>query len=170
MPSEQITNTRSPPDEQIELSHEMSESGESKPRPLFIYGTLCALPLLAWTLTGDATNLSDVSRLIQPAKVYGYAWFSLQDYYPAAIKHEPHSSIDGYLLTPETTSQRKRLDAFEGEAYEPVPVDVVVLGPGKTPQDETVEADIYLWVGDANALTTTSWDLETFQGGNRRIG
>ncbi|KAI1751747.1 hypothetical protein F4782DRAFT_176923 [Xylaria castorea] len=48
------------------------EMSESKPRPLFIYGTLHALPLLAWASTGDASNISAVSKLIQLATVYGY--------------------------------------------------------------------------------------------------
>ncbi|KAI0835410.1 hypothetical protein F5Y06DRAFT_134263 [Hypoxylon sp. FL0890] len=81
----------------------------SKPRPLFIYGTQCATPLLAWALTGDASNTSNVSRLINPAKVHGFIRVSVQNCdYPAAVKHEPRSSIYGYLLTPERTSQRKK--------------------------------------------------------------
>ncbi|KAI1102343.1 AIG2-like protein [Jackrogersella minutella] len=136
----------------------------SKPRPLFIYGTLCALPLLAWVLTGDASNISAVSRLIQPARIYGYGRFSLQNRdYPAVVKHEPHSSVDGYLLILETTSQRKRLDDFEGEAYEPIPVDVTVFDPDKKPRKETLEADIYLWSGDTNDLVDNPWELEVFE-------
>ncbi|XXH00009.1 hypothetical protein Hte_006350 [Hypoxylon texense] len=132
----------------------------SKPRPLFIYGTLRALPLLAWALTGDKSNIPAVTRLIQPAKVYGHARFSLQGLdYPAVIKDKPDSSVDGYLLMPETTSQRKKLDDFEGEAYKAVPVNATILDSGK----ETVEADLYLWVGDPNALTVNPWELEAFE-------
>ncbi|KAI1770062.1 AIG2-like protein [Hypoxylon cercidicola] len=136
----------------------------SNPRPLFIYGTLRALPLLAWALTGDKSNIPTVTRLIQPAKVYGYARFSLQNLdYPAVTKHEPSSSVDGYLLMPETTSQRKKLDDFEGEAYEVVPVDVTVFDSDQEPRKETVEADLYVWAGDPNALTMNPWELEDFE-------
>ncbi|KAI2629508.1 AIG2-like protein [Hypoxylon sp. NC1633] len=139
----------------------------SKPRPLFIYGTLRALPLLAWALTGDKSNIPAVTRLIQPAKVYGYARFSLRNLdYPAVavVKDKPDSSVDGYLLMPETTSQRRKLDNFEGEAYKAVPVTVTISDSGK----ETVEADLYLWVGDPDVLTVDPWELETFE--KERLG
>ncbi|KAI1452202.1 AIG2-like protein [Annulohypoxylon moriforme] len=137
---------------------------ESKPRPLFIYGTLRSLPLLAWVLTGDPTNVSAVSQLIQPAKVYGYKRFALRDRdYPAAVKHDPHSSVDGYLLTLETTSQRNKLDGFEGEIYEAVAVDVIVFDPDDNALQETVEADIYRWAGDLEVVTTDPWELEDFE-------
>ncbi|KAH8158722.1 hypothetical protein CIB48_g9522 [Xylaria polymorpha] len=144
---------------------------ESKPRPLFIYGTLSALPLLAWALTGDASNISAVSKLIQPATIYGYARFSLTNCdYPAVIKHEPQSSVDGYLLTLETASQRKKLDDFEGELYElgSVAVTVFNVDGNHQKQIEIVEADIYLWGGDANALTVSPWDLKSFE--KERLG
>ncbi|KAI0447040.1 AIG2-like protein [Xylaria telfairii] len=152
----------------------MSESklGPSKPRPVFIYGTLRALPLLAWALTGDPSNISAVSKLIRPATIYGYARFSLKNCdYPAVIKHEPQSSVDGYLLTLETASQRKKLDDFEGEAYELGSVAVTVFGVDGNNQKkiiDIVEADIYLWGGDANALTVSPWDLNSFE--KERLG
>ncbi|KAI1823285.1 AIG2-like protein [Xylaria intraflava] len=140
--------------------------GPSKPRPLFIYGTLRALPLLAWALTGDASNISAVSNLIQPAIIYGYARFALKNRdYPAVVKHEPQSSVDGYLLVLETASQRKKLDDFEGEAYKLESVAVTVFdadGDGRT-QKEVVDADVYLWAGDADELTVSPWALEFFE-------
>ncbi|KAI3339303.1 AIG2-like protein [Ustulina deusta] len=146
-----------------------SKPGPPKPRPLFIYGTLCALPLLAWALTGDASNISTVSKLIQPATIYGYARFSLKNRdYPAVIKHEPQSSVDGYLLIIETTSQRKKLDDFEGEAYKLESVPVTVFDADGKKQEEIVEADIYVWAGDADALTGSPWELKSFE--KERLG
>ncbi|KAI0490498.1 AIG2-like protein [Xylaria cf. heliscus] len=144
----------------------VSKPAPSKPRPLFIYGTLRALPLLAWALTGDASNTSAVSKLVRPARIYGYARFSLDHCdYPAVIKHSPQSSVDGYLLMLETTSQRKKLDDFEGDTYTLESVDVMILDAAGNPQKEgeTVEADIYLWAGDVNALTTSPWQLKSFE-------
>ncbi|KAF4976748.1 hypothetical protein FZEAL_6627 [Fusarium zealandicum] len=128
------------------------------PRPLFIYGTLRALPLLAWALTGDPSNTSVVARLTRPAKVYGYARYSLKGFdYPAVIKHpDASSSVDGYLLDLETVSQRKKLDDFEGETYKVTPA-LVELQVGST-----VEADIYLWDGDIEGLSEEPWELDTF--------
>ncbi|KAI5868218.1 AIG2-like protein [Durotheca rogersii] len=134
------------------------------PRPVFLYGTLCAQPLLAWALTGDASNTSAVSQLIRPARVHGYSRVSLRGRdYPAAIKHEPHSLVDGYLLMLETTSQRKKLDNFEGKAFKPVSVAVTIFDSENKPQEKTVEADISIWAGEESALTTDPWELEVFE-------
>ncbi|KAF5570398.1 hypothetical protein FPHYL_1234 [Fusarium phyllophilum] len=103
----------------------MAES--SKPRPLFIYGTLRARPLLAWALTGDATNTELISTLARPAKVRGYARYT-----------------------------RKKLDDFESEIYTPTSVDAVLE------DGSVVEADMYVWAGDQDALSDEPWELDTF--------
>ncbi|KAJ8126962.1 hypothetical protein O1611_g6677 [Lasiodiplodia mahajangana] len=138
------------------------------PKPIFVYGTLRAFPLLAWALTGDASSVSAVVKLAQPAKVHGYARYAVKHCdYPAVVKAESQSSVDGYLLTLETTSQRKKLDDFEAGLYEPAPVDAIILDAGGE-RLETVEADMYLWVGDPDALTTDPWDFEEFE--KNRLG
>ncbi|TFL00378.1 hypothetical protein BDV98DRAFT_650474 [Pterulicium gracile] len=85
------------------------------PRPLFVYGTLRALPLLAWALTGDFHKTD-------PATVSGYTRSRLHHCdYPAVVPSSPSSSeslVDGYLLRLETVSQRRKLDDFEGESLE----------------------------------------------------
>lgn len=131
---------------------------ETTPRPLFVYGTLRALPLLAWALTGDASNTSVVSRLARPAKVHGYARHALKNRdYPAVVKKaDEASTVDGYLLTLQTTSQRKKLDDFEGETYKVTPV-LVELEDGSM-----VDGDMYVWDGDMDDVSTEPWELETF--------
>ncbi|KAI1070149.1 hypothetical protein LB507_007942 [Fusarium sp. FIESC RH6] len=126
------------------------------PRPLFVYGTLRALPLLAWAITGDASNTNTVQRFAHPAKVHGYARFSVRHCdYPAVVEKES-SEVDGYLLILETKSQRKKLDDFEGEAYKVTPVEVVMEDGTK------VEADMYVWDGDIERLSDEPWELEWF--------
>ncbi|KAI8674573.1 putative gamma-glutamylcyclotransferase [Fusarium keratoplasticum] len=127
-------------------------------RPLFVYGTLRALPLLAWALTGDASNTSTVARLARPAKVYGYARYAVKNRdYPAVVKRTDESStVDGYLLILETTSQRKKLDDFEGETYKVTAV-TVELEDGRT-----VDGDMYVWDGNMADVSTEPWDLEAF--------
>ncbi|KAK1764339.1 hypothetical protein QBC33DRAFT_203470 [Phialemonium atrogriseum] len=128
-----------------------------KTRPLFIYGTLRALPLLAWALTGDASNTAAVASLARPGKVYGYARFLVRGCdYPGVIQGDRCSSVDGLLLTFETSSQRKKLDDFEGETYRVAPVSVT-LDTG-----ETVEADMYVWAGERGQLSTEPWELASF--------
>ncbi|KAG5808304.1 hypothetical protein H9Q74_007086 [Fusarium xylarioides] len=138
----------------------MAES--SKPRPLFVYGTLRARPLLAWALTGDATNTEPISALACPAIVHGYARYTVRSRdYPAVVKKDGHG-VDGDLLVLETKSQRKKLDDFEGEIYTPTSVDVVLE------DGSVVEADMYVWAGDQDTLSDEPWELDTFI--NERLG
>ena len=130
----------------------------AQPRPLFIYGTLCAIHFLAWALTGDASNIEMVSSLVRPAKVKGYSRFSVHHAdYPAVIKDNAEASIDGLLLTPETVTQRRKLDDFEGETYKITSVIATFFdAKGKL---EMIEADMYIWDGEKEKLTMEPWDL-----------
>ncbi|KAF4948845.1 hypothetical protein FGADI_9335 [Fusarium gaditjirri] len=127
-----------------------------KPRPLFIYGTLRDRPLLAWSPTGDAANTEPISALASPATVRGYARYTVRSRdYPAVVEKDGHQ-IDGDLLILGTKSMWKKLDDFEGEMYTPTSVDVVLE------DGNTVEADVYVWAGDEDALTDEPWELHTF--------
>ncbi|KAK0238426.1 hypothetical protein EDD85DRAFT_1000781 [Armillaria nabsnona] len=120
------------------------------PRPLFLYRTLRAMPLLAWALTGDSRKTDVVVPLVKPALLKGYARFSLLA--------QRNVIVDGLLLCPQNKSQRRKLDDFEGEAYTVTPVQVAVVGEER----QMVEADIYLWNGERDAVSADSWDLDTF--------
>jgi gamma-glutamylcyclotransferase (GGCT)/AIG2-like uncharacterized protein YtfP len=127
----------------------MTTQAQAQLRPLFIYGTLCAMPLLAWALTGDAKNVDAVSTLAQPATVVGFERLAVKGCdYPAIVRRE-NSSVQGFLLRLDNTSQRKKLDDFEGELYKVTPVDAHII---KNDEQETVEADMYLWDGQSDAL------------------
>ncbi|KAI0349994.1 hypothetical protein OH77DRAFT_1150420 [Trametes cingulata] len=121
---------------------------ESKaPRPLFSYGTPRALPLLAWAITGDCKQTTLVATLVQPARVRICPVIS------------PRQRLSGRC-------QRVKLDDLEVETYKPTPVVVEVLksGPGLDSEKEVVEvvdADIYLWDGEHDALSGEDWDLAT---------
>ncbi|RSL92273.1 hypothetical protein CDV31_015229 [Fusarium ambrosium] len=133
-------------------------NNQSTTRPLFVYGTLRALPLLAWALTSDASNTSSVARLTRPAKVHGYTRYALKNRdYPAVIKHtDETSTVDGYLLMLQTTSQRKKLDDFEGETYK------VTAVAAELEDGSIVDADMYVWDGDMEDVSTEPWELDTF--------
>jgi gamma-glutamylcyclotransferase (GGCT)/AIG2-like uncharacterized protein YtfP len=127
------------------------------PRPLFLYGTLRALPLLAWVVTGNSAKVDEVTPLIRsPAILKGYTRLSLlgKDY-PALVRR-PDSEVDGLLFVPEVRSQRIKLDNFEGETYTVTPVQVE-LGLGAL-----VDADAYVWNGDEEALSNEPWNLQLF--------
>lgn len=137
---------------------------QMRSRPLFIYGTLRATPLLAWALTGDATRIRDVEHMIKPAQVSGYIRVTVTNCdYPAVITSSNGADlVDGCLLQVDTASQRKKLDNFEGEAYAPEAVMVELLGEDGLPTGEKVDADIYVWADDKAAPGTEPWELERF--------
>ncbi|KAJ7629746.1 hypothetical protein DFH06DRAFT_709504 [Mycena polygramma] len=134
-----------------------------KPRPLFIYGTLRAMPLLAWALTGDSSKTAIVQPLAQRATVKGYARFSIHHSdYPAVVSGTPADLVDGLLLRLDTRLQRLKLDDFEGEVYKPTRVDVCVQSEGDDVA-QMVDADMYVWDGDLDALDRdTPWELDKF--------
>ncbi|KAJ6790173.1 hypothetical protein PWT90_10075 [Aphanocladium album] len=139
------------------------EPSQRLPRPLFIYGTLRAKPLLAWALTGDSSRVGDIEHMIKPAEVFKYTRLAVKQCdYPAIIESKSESDrVDGYLLQVDTTSQRKKLDEFEGEAYAIHAVHVRVLH-NEEPTGEIIDADVYVWNGDMEMLAARPWELETF--------
>jgi gamma-glutamylcyclotransferase (GGCT)/AIG2-like uncharacterized protein YtfP len=146
----------------IKSDTEAARPKSTRPRPLFVYGTLCAKPLLATILTGDRSNTEAIGKLMQPARVSGYQRFAVTHCdYPAVIKADPASSVEGYLLTLETRSQRSKLDNFEGETYKPTQVNVTIRSPDGQ-NNRVVDADIYVWTVDPSALSTDPWDLDDF--------
>ncbi|KAI8721655.1 putative gamma-glutamylcyclotransferase [Fusarium sp. LHS14.1] len=127
------------------------------PRPVFVYGTLRALPLLAWALNDDASKPHDVARLARPAKVHGYARYTLKNRdFPAVIKQTDESTVEGSLLLLETTSQRNKLNDFEGEDYKATAVTV------ELEDGTTIDGDMYVWNGDMSDVSTEPWELDTF--------
>jgi len=137
----------------------------TEPKPLFVYGTLCALPLLAWVLTGDATqaNVIKSKRMLRKATVSGYKRCSLYNCdYPGAIKDE-NSTIDGYVLLLETNSQRQKLDDFEGEVYKATPVTAsITRNLEDDNEQEPIEVDMYVWDGDMARVSPEAWELGKF--------
>ncbi|RDX57443.1 hypothetical protein OH76DRAFT_43656 [Lentinus brumalis] len=112
-------------------------------------------------VTGDSRQIAAVEKLVQPAHLRGYARFALHHKdYPAVIKHAETSVVDGLLFRPQTLSQRTKLDDFEGEVYKPTPVLVETTdAEGKS---QLVDADMYLWDGDGDELSTDGWELSVF--------
>ncbi|KAM3448636.1 hypothetical protein MY3296_007595 [Beauveria thailandica] len=134
------------------------------PRPLFIYGTLQAKPLLAWALTGDSSRVADIAHMLKPALVSKYIRLAVRNGdYPAVVRgSKEEDCVDGYLLQVDTTSQRKKLDDFEGEIYVVERTPAKLLGTNGHPTAETVDADIYVWAGDEEMLEEKPWELEWF--------
>ncbi|OAA35722.1 Major facilitator superfamily domain, general substrate transporter [Beauveria brongniartii RCEF 3172] len=134
------------------------------PHPLFIYGTLQAKPLLAWALTGDSSQVADIAHMLKPALVSKYIRLAVKHGdYPAVVRgSKEEDCVDGYLLQVDTTSQRKKLDDFEGEIYMVESTTAKLLGVNGQPTGESVDADIYVWAGDKEMLQEKPWELERF--------
>lgn len=132
-------------------------------RPVFVYGTLRAVPLLAWVMTGDSSRARDIAPRLKRAVVHGYKRCRVAGCdYPATTKDDG-SSVDGCLVTPLTASERRKIDNFEGETYKVTPVMVNLVGQDGQPTGEVVEADMYVWDGDPDCLELeASWNLHSF--------
>lgn len=76
--------------------------------------------------------------------------------------HDQRSTVSGYLLTLGTASQRLKLDDFEGGTYSPVAMDVTTFDQHGKAQQEVIDADVYVWNGERQALTSDSWEIEAF--------
>ncbi|KAH7888345.1 hypothetical protein F5I97DRAFT_2002082 [Phlebopus sp. FC_14] len=133
---------------------------QPRPRPLFLYGTLRALSLLAWAITGDSRQISVIEPLVEPARVQGYARFSLHGKdYPAAVKHAETSVVDGLLFRPQNRLQRKKLGGFEGEAYQTTPTPTTMT----TTTTVGVEEQKAELNGDSEDLSDEEWVLDVFE-------
>ncbi|KAF8556510.1 hypothetical protein OG21DRAFT_1408938, partial [Imleria badia] len=130
---------------------------------VLLYGTLSAISLLAWALTGDATKTDLVRNITRGAHVNGYARYTVvgKDY-PAVVKNDDDDAcVDGLLLIPQNRSQRAKLDDFEGEEYKVVLVAVTVTDDQG--REERVDAEMYVWDGDPEDISKERWDLKTFE-------
>lgn len=93
------------------------------PLGIFLYGTLLAPEFISWVLTGSASNHSLLSStthlsLRQPAILRSYRRVAvIHADYPALIPGNEFDHVEGFLVTPATRSQWKKLDDFEGESY-----------------------------------------------------
>jgi gamma-glutamylcyclotransferase (GGCT)/AIG2-like uncharacterized protein YtfP len=162
--SEQQSEQQQAQQQDQQQQHEVAQGQEQQqapqqnmaPKPIFVYGTLCAKPLLAWVLTGDANRVDEITPLICPAEAQDLARYALRGKdYPAAVLKEG-SVTKGYLLQPATRSQRRKLDDFEGEIYR---VETVAV---KKLDGQQVQADVYIWDGEEEGFDG-EWDFGEFE-------
>ncbi|KAF3806018.1 hypothetical protein GCG54_00004342 [Colletotrichum gloeosporioides] len=105
---------------------------ETSSMPVFIYGPLCAKPLPAWVLIGDATLVDEISQLIQTAIVKYFVLHKLNNCNcPAPVKKHG-ASINGYVVRSMTQSQRRNLESFDDETYRVKDVQAVLTAPAKS--------------------------------------
>ncbi|EQB53596.1 hypothetical protein CGLO_06680 [Colletotrichum gloeosporioides Cg-14] len=131
---------------------------ETSSKPVFIYGPLCAKPLPAWVLIGDATRVDEISQLIQTARVEYFVLHKLNNCDCPASVREHGASINGYVVQSMTESQRRNLESFDDETYRVEDVQAILTAPdGK---EEIVDAQIHLQYGHKESPSEEVWDLE----------
>lgn len=67
--------------------------------------------------------------------------------YPAVIKGTSSDEVAGFLIIPNSPSQWKKIDDFEGEVYRRHCVQICL-----TQSDTTVAADVCLWAHDLEMM------------------
>ena len=91
--------------------------------------------------------------------------------FPGVIKNSDTSAqnerVQGILLSGITPEEMKIFDYFEDDAYERCKVDVCLESSngdsGNDGSDDTINADLYLWVeGDHLLDLDSSWSFEDF--------
>ena len=100
----------------------------------------------------------------RPARLSGYARFSLRGrVYPAIVAREG-SSIDGVLYEGLDGPTLTRLDEFEGETYERRTVDVRPTSTTGIATGEALSAEVYvIGSGELHLLEEEPWDPESFR-------
>ncbi|MCJ1345710.1 hypothetical protein MMC31_003919 [Peltigera leucophlebia] len=141
-------------------NHTHPPSPSNEPQGIFVYGTLMAEALLSWLLTGSCENLSAILSLRQPAILKTYRRVPVKHGdYPAVIKGNTSDHVDGFLVTPASASQWKKMDDFEGENYRRECVQVYL-----TESNTTVAADVYLWADEMGKLEENKeWSFSYFE-------
>ncbi|QPC73069.1 hypothetical protein HYE68_003821 [Fusarium pseudograminearum] len=123
--------------------------------PFFAYGTLRALPLLSYILTGDSNNTHIVTRIIVLSRVHGYSRWGIRNNNSAAAVKDPHGSMDGLLLY-LSKAQRERLESLRGPLFETTHV-MVILNTGVN-----LGADMWEFIGAGEMLSNEPWSFDDF--------
>lgn len=127
-------------------------------RPVFLYGTLMAAPLLALIVTGNQSNHDFIAPLLKKAILHQYRRSSvLGKDYPALVKGAENDIVKGLVFYPRNIDDRRKINNFEGENYSLETVKVALES------GEQVEASSYIWAGEHSELSNTNWDFTEFE-------
>ena len=135
-------------------------------KPLFVYGSLL-VPAIVAHLVDNLDCPVDEDKIQSPttaATLTGFRRFSRKNsIFPAVLDGFPASSVKGLVLFGLTSSQRGRIDGFEGGVYSRETNDVkIILASGK---EEIIDADVYVWARGRSELQEFeehTWSLDEF--------
>src|SRR5215471_10714232 len=90
--------------------YQFDQTHDFQPRPVFLYGTLMAAPLLALLLTGDRENKDMIFLLRKKAILQHYRrGCVLGKDYPALVKGAEHDLVEGIIFYPRNMDDRRKL-------------------------------------------------------------
>ncbi|KAG5368669.1 hypothetical protein CJU90_0888 [Yarrowia sp. C11] len=119
----------------------------------FFYGTLTR-PEVLGRVIANSFKVPDYVK-VSPGTLSDHVRYHVKNRdYPGVIA-KSGSSVKGTVAFNLTDSDVAKLDAFEGEDYKRVAVDVEVDG-------KKVPASLYLWIGGEDRLEDKEWDVDVF--------
>ncbi|CDH61076.1 predicted protein [Lichtheimia corymbifera JMRC:FSU:9682] len=133
----------------------------------FFYGTLMSPVVRNRVLCGADASV-DHHELKNSKIKPQHAVLKGRDYPAVVYTGDDKDEITGILVQGLHELDVKRLDAFEGPEYKRTPVQVAVILDDQDTQQELVDCDVYLWIGDKGILENHGWDLEDFVNGGKQ--
>ena len=137
----------------------MDSESASEPLACFTYGSLMWVDIMARVCGREAASLQAM-----PAWLAGHARHPVvgQDY-PGLIVQPDAAPVQGVLYPELAPAEFERLDAFEGEEYERLRVEVALQDPA-TGAGPTAWAWVYRFRTEfAHRLAPGEWSVEAFE-------
>ncbi|KAI8077012.1 hypothetical protein BDF21DRAFT_421830 [Thamnidium elegans] len=126
----------------------------------FFYGSLMSNTVLARVLCGAKVSEKDKTLKLESIRflsvvLKGYTRSSLKGEEYPAITTSTGGQVTGILAQGLTAKDIEALDVFEGDWYQRIMVQV-------THDQEVIDTEAYLYIGDQALLTGQEWDFDQF--------
>ena len=128
------------------------ESVADRPLPLFFFGTLMDPDVLGLVIGRPVARAA-----LEPARLEGFRRLRVEGASYPMLVADPEGVVEGRLWREASAADRARLDAYEGEGYERVPVEV------ETASGERLVAEVYLGRPGRLRPSVEPWDLASWQ-------
>jgi gamma-glutamylcyclotransferase (GGCT)/AIG2-like uncharacterized protein YtfP len=128
-------------------------NGEAdRPLPLFFFGTLMDPDVLGLVIGRPVARAA-----LEPARLEGFRRLRVEGASYPMLVADPEGVVEGRLWREASAADRARLDTYEGEGYERVPLEV------ETTTGERLLAEVYLVRPGRLRPSAEPWDLASWQ-------
>jgi gamma-glutamylcyclotransferase (GGCT)/AIG2-like uncharacterized protein YtfP len=128
------------------------EERADRPLPLFFFGTLMDPDVLGLVIGRPVARAA-----LEPARLSGFRRLRVEGASYPMLVADPQGVVEGRLWRGATAADLRRLDAYEGEGYERVPIEV------ETASGERLRAEVYLARPGRLRPSGEPWDLASWQ-------